>query len=43
MTAHLALEHMRDQIQLSERDYIASDDSILDKNFPHKIQQVKRQ
>jgi len=34
MTAHLASEHMRDQIQLSERGYIAFDDTILDKIFP---------
>jgi len=43
MTARLVWENVRDQIQLSERGYIAFDDSILDKNFSHKIELVKRQ
>lgn len=43
LTAHLVWENVRDQVQLSERGYVLFDDTILDKNFSHKIGLVKRQ
>lgn len=43
MTARLVWENVRDQVRLSERGYIAFDDTILDKNFSQKIELVKRQ
>ena len=43
LTAHLVWENVRDQVQLSEQGYVLFDDTILDKNFSHKIGLVKRQ
>ena len=43
LTAQLVWENVRDQVVLSKRGYVLFDDTILDKNFSHKIGLVKRQ
>lgn len=43
MTPRLIWEHVRDQVVPSENGYVVFDDTVLDKNFSHKIDLVRRQ
>lgn len=43
MTPRLVWEIVRWQIQASPHGYIVFDDTVLDKNFSHKIEMVRRQ
>jgi hypothetical protein len=43
LTPRLIYENVRDQIEISPNGYVVFDDTILDKNFSHKIELVRRQ
>ena len=43
ITFRLILENVRSQVVLSAAGYFVFDDSVLDKNFSHKIELVRRQ
>src|SRR5437867_2088644 len=43
LTPRLVWENVRDQIAPSPHGYVVFDDTILDKNFSHKIELVRRQ
>ena len=43
LTSRLVWEHARSQIQFSAHGYVIFDDTVLDKNFSHKIELVRLQ
>lgn len=43
LTSRLVWEHARGQIQASAHGYVIFDDTVLDKNFSHKIELVRLQ
>lgn len=43
MTSRLVWENVREQIVVSEDGYVIFDDTVLDKDFSHKIEGVRRQ
>ena len=43
LTPRLVWEHVRSQIQASPHGYVVFDDTVLDKNYSHKIDMVRLQ
>jgi len=43
LTPRLVWENVRAQIETSPHGYVVFDDTVLDKNFSHKIELVRRQ
>jgi len=43
LTPRLIWENVRSQIQASAHGYVVFDDTVLDKNFSHKIELARRQ